>query len=56
MKQYTLKKYNHDTEMMENVMSDDHDHVLMDIMETLSGYYPGTVMFIVDNLQEILVG
>jgi hypothetical protein len=56
MKQYTLKKYNHDTEMMETVMSDDHEHVLMDIMETLSDYYPSTVMFIVDNLQEILVG
>jgi len=54
MKQYTLKKYNYDLEMMETVMSDDHEHVLMDIMETLSDYYPSTVMFIVDNFQEIL--
>jgi len=59
---YTLIRYHKDIlghegyDYMEKVMSSNEEHILMEEMESLSDQYPNSVMWIVNNFQEIQVG
>jgi hypothetical protein len=62
MQNYTLIRYHKDIvghegyDFMEKVMSSNEEHILIELMESLSDEYPNAVMWIADNFQEMLAG